>query len=380
MARLGTETAFEVLALARSMERRGEKVIHFEIGEPDFDTPSHIKEAAVKALEEGFTHYTPAQGIRELREAIADRVRDDYRVDVDPDRNIVVMPGAKPCLFSSMIALLDPGDEVLIPSPAYPIYESIVSFTGAKPVLIPVREEDEFRITPESVAEKITERTKMIVVNTPCNPTGSMLTERDVKEIAEVAREKSVYILADEVYSKITFDQPHYSFLEEFDDHIIVVDGFSKTYAMTGWRLGYAIANHELVEQLVKLQINIASCPVSFVQKAAVAALRGPQDCVKSMVEEYRARRDLIYRLLSETPRVKVVKPRGAFYIFPNFTGYGMKSEELMRYILEEAKVAVLHGTAFGVYGEGYLRFSFALSREEIVEGMERIREALEKL
>lgn len=380
MSRLGTETAFEVLALAREMEYKGFKIIHFEIGEPDFDTPSHIKDAAVEALKSGFTHYTPSQGIRELREAIAEKVRDDYGVDVDPNRNIVVMPGAKPCIFAAMLAILDPGDEVIIPSPAYPIYESIVNFLDAKPVLIPVREEDEFRLTVDAVAENITSRTRMIVVNTPCNPTGSMLSPGDVKGIAEIARERGIYVLADEVYSKIVFEHPHYSFLEEFDDNVIVVDGFSKTYAMTGWRLGYAIANSMLIEYMTKLQINIVSCPVAFVQKAAIAALRGPQDCVKSMVEEYRSRRDLIYDLLRRIDGIRVIKPKGAFYIFPNISSYGMKSLNLMKYLLAEAKVAVLHGTAFGQYGEGYLRLSYALSKEEIIEGLRRMRDALEKL
>lgn len=380
MSRLGTETAFEVLALAREMEYKGFKIIHFEIGEPDFDTPSHIKDAAIEALRSGFTHYTPSQGIRELREAIAEKVRDDYGVDVDPNRNIVAMPGAKPCIFAAMLAILDPGDEVIIHSPAYPIYESIVSFVDAKPVLIPVREEDEFRLTVDAVAESITSRTRMIVVNTPCNPTGSMLSPSDVKGIAEIAREKGIYVLADEVYSKIVFEYPHYSFLEEFDDNVIVVDGFSKTYAMTGWRLGYAIANSTLIEYMTKLQINIVSCPVAFVQKAAIAALRGPQDCVKSMVEEYRSRRDLIYDLLRRIDGIRVIKPKGAFYIFPNISSYGMKSLDLMKYLLAEAKVAVLHGTAFGQYGEGYLRLSYALSKEGIIEGLRRIRDALEKL
>ncbi|MBS7642411.1 MAG: pyridoxal phosphate-dependent aminotransferase [Candidatus Bathyarchaeia archaeon] len=380
MSRLGTETAFEVLALAREMEYKGFKIIHFEIGEPDFDTPSHIKDAAVEALKSGFTHYTPSQGIRELREAIAEKVRDDYGVDVDPNRNIVVMPGAKPCIFAAMLAILDPGDEVIIPSPAYPIYESIINFLDAKPVLIPVREEDEFRLTVDAVAENITSRTRMIVVNTPCNPTGSMLSPGDVKGIAEIARERGIYVLADEVYSKIVFEHPHYSFLEEFDDNVIVVDGFSKTYAMTGWRLGYAIANSMLIEYMTKLQINIVSCPVAFVQKAAIAALRGPQDCVKSMVEEYRSRRDLIYDLLRRIDGIRVIKPKGAFYIFPNISSYGMKSLNLMKYLLAEAKVAVLHGTAFGQYGEGYLRLSYALSKEEIIEGLRRMRDALEKL
>lgn len=380
MSRLGTETAFEVLALAREMEYRGFNIVHFEIGEPDFDTPEHIKNAAIEALKSGFTHYTPSQGIRELREAITDKIRDDYGVDFDPNRNVVVMPGAKPCIFAAMLALLDSGDEVIIPSPAYPIYESIVNFVGAKPILIPVYEEEEFRLTVDAVVENITDRTKMIVVNTPCNPTGSMLSASDVKGIVEVAREKGIYILADEVYSKIVFEYPHYSFLKEFDDNIIVVDGFSKTYAMTGWRLGYAIANSSLIEYMTKLQINIVSCPVAFVQKAAIAALRGPQDCVKSMVEEYRSRRDLIYDLMRKIDGIRVIKPKGAFYIFPNVSSYGLKSIDLMKYLLAEAKVAVLHGTAFGQHGEGYLRLSYALSKEMIVEGLKRISEALEKL
>lgn len=380
MFRLGTETAFEVLALAKEMEHKGFKIIHFEIGEPDFDTPEHIKNAAIDALKAGFTHYTPSQGIRELREAIADKIGEDYGVDIDPNRNIVVMPGAKPCIFAAMLALLDPGDEVIIPSPAYPIYESIARFVGANPILVPLREEEEFRLTVDAVLENITDRTKMIVVNTPCNPTGSMLFASDVKGIAEVARERNIYILADEVYSKIVFETPHYSFLEEFDDNIVVVDGFSKTYAMTGWRLGYAVANSTLIEYMTKLQINIVSCPVAFVQKAAIAALKGPQDCVKSMVEEYRSRRDLIYDLLRRIEGVRVVKPKGAFYIFPNISSYGLKSRDLMEYLLSEARVAVLHGTAFGEYGEGYLRFSYALSKNDIVEGLKRISEALEKL
>jgi aspartate aminotransferase len=382
MGLIGTEAAFEVLARARELEARGMKVIHLELGEPDFDTPEHIKEAAIRALKDGYTHYTPSRGIQELREAIAERLNIDYGVDVDPRTQIIVMPGAKPCIYSAIMATVNPGDEVVIPSPAFPIYESIVRFLGAKPVLVPLREERGFRLDVEEVSKLITNRTKMIVLNSPNNPCGSMLDPKDVRAIAELAKDRRLLILSDEVYSHITYEAKHHTILREagIEDQAIMIDGFSKTYAMTGWRLGYAVSRKEIIDQMERLQINITSCPTSFVQRAAIAALRGPQEPVEAMVREFKARRDLIVQGLNDIEGITCTKPAGAFYAFPNVKEFRASSKELARLLLEKAGVAVLDGEAFGQYGKGYLRLSYATSRENIQEGIRRMKEFLERV
>ncbi len=382
MKNLGTETAFEVLGMAKELERKGINVVHLEIGEPDFDTPQHIKDAAVRALKEGFTHYTPSAGIIEIREAVAETVSEDRGIDVDPNREVVVMPGAKPCILTGILATINPGDEVLIPNPSYPVYESVVNFIGAVPVPVPLKEEKDFRLSPEDVAEKVTKRTRMLVLNSPHNPCGSSLLKSDMEGLAEIARENNLWVLSDEVYCKIQYEGKHYSIASEpgMKEKTILIDGFSKTYAMTGWRLGYAVGNPELIAHMVKLQINICSCPTSFVQKAGIEALRGTQDCVSQMVKEYDKRRKAIVAGLNAIRGISCKMPGGAFYVFPNVKRLGLKSKDLMKIILNKARVAILHGDAFGQYGEGYLRLSYATNLENIKEGLSRIKATVEAL
>ncbi len=382
MCNIGTEAAFEVFAAAKELERRGVKVVHLELGEPDFDTPQHIKDACAKSLRDGFTHYTPSTGISELCEAIAEKIKADYGVDVNPRSQVVVMPGAKPCLYTAIVATVNPGDEVIIPNPTYPIYESVVRFIGGKPVPVPLKEENDFRLNPDDVAKRITSQTRMIVLNSPNNPCGSMLSKKDVEGIAEIARERKLIVLSDEIYSKITYEEPHHSILSEpgMLEQAIMVDGFSKTYAMTGWRLGYAVANSEVISHMVKLQINITSCPVSFIQAAAVVALKATQEPSKAMVREYDRRRKVVVEGLNRIKGITCRMPTGAFYAFPNVKSFNMKSKELMRYLLEKAGVALVHGDAFGEYGEGYLRLSYATSIENIKEGLQRMEESLGNL
>lgn len=382
MNQIGTESAFEVLALAKGLERQGHSVVHLEIGEPDFDTPPHIKEAAIRALNEGFTHYTPAQGIYELREAIARRLERDIGVDIDPNREVIVMPGSKVCIFAAIMSIINPGDEVLVPDPGWPIYESVVRFIGGRPVPVPLREENDFKFDPEDLQEKISKKTKMVIINFPQNPCGSSLSPSDVRTVADIAGEKDLWVLSDEIYSKIVYEGGHHSMLAESDmkEHTILVDGFSKTYAMTGWRLGYAVADPEIISRMVTLQINISSCATSFAQKAAVEALNGPQDCVRDMVREYLMRRDAIVSGLNKIEGLSCQMPKGAFYVFPNTTRLGMKSKELMTLLLEKAHVATLDGTAFGQGGEGYLRLSYATSIDKIQEGLRRIDSAVQGL
>jgi aspartate aminotransferase len=379
---LGTETAFEVLAKAKALEKQGKNIIHLEIGEPDFDTPQNIKEAAVKALYSGYTHYVPAAGIPELREAIAEYVSKTRSIPVDPEE-VVVTPGAKPIMFFAILACVNPGEEVLYPNPGFPIYESMINFVGAKPVPIPLKEEDDFSIDHEYVKEKISKKTKMIILNSPENPTGGVLTKEDLKVIADcIAHRNDVIVLSDEVYSRIIYEETHESIasLPGMKEKTIILDGFSKTYAMTGWRLGYGVMRKNLAEKITQLMINSNSCTCAFVQIAGIEALKGPQDFVDRMVAEFRKRREIIVEGLNRIKGITCKKPKGSFYVFPNITGTGMRSSELSDYLLNEAGVAVLSGTAFGEYGEGYLRMSFANSAENIKEALKRIETALEKL
>jgi aspartate/methionine/tyrosine aminotransferase len=382
MALLGTETAFEVLAKAKALEKQGKNIIHLEIGEPDFDTPQNIKEAAVKALYSGYTHYVPAAGIPELREAIAEYVSKTRSIPVDPEE-VVVTPGAKPIMFFAILACVNPGEEVLYPNPGFPIYESMINFVGAKPVPIPLKEEDDFSIDHEYVKENISKKTKMIILNSPENPTGGVLTKEDLKVIADcIAHRNDVIVLSDEVYSRIIYEETHESIasLPGMKEKTIILDGFSKTYAMTGWRLGYGVMRKNLAEKITQLMINSNSCTCAFVQIAGIEALKGPQDFVDRMVAEFRKRREIIVEGLNRIKGITCKKPKGSFYVFPNITGTGMRSSELSDYLLNEAGVAVLSGTAFGEYGEGYLRMSFANSAENIKEALKRIETALEKL
>lgn len=381
MAVLGTETAFEVLARAKALERQGKNVIHLEIGEPDFDTPKNIKEAAVKALYSGYTHYVPAAGIPELREAIAEYISKTRNIPVDPEE-VVVTPGAKPIMFFAILACVNPGEEVLYPNPGFPIYESMINFVGAKPVPIPLKEENDFRLDHEYIKEKITKRTKMIILNSPENPTGGVLTKEDLKVIADcITRRDDVIVLSDEIYSRIIYEGIHESIasLPEMKEKTIILDGFSKTYAMTGWRLGYGVMRKDLAEKITKLMVNSNSCTCAFIQMAGIEALKGPQDSVDRMVAEFRKRREVIVEGLNRIKGITCKKPKGAFYVFPNITGTGMRSKELSDFLLNEAGVAVLPGTSFGKYGEGYLRISFANSIENIKEALKRMKKALEK-
>ena len=381
MGRLGTESAFEVLARARALEATGRKVIHLEIGEPDFDTPQHIRDAAAEALASGQTHYVPAPGIPPLREAVAEFLERTGRMQATPDR-VVVTPGAKPIMFYLIMALCQEGDEVLYPNPAFPMYESITDFAGATPVAIPLREENQFRIDPDELASLVTGRTKLLILNTPHNPCGSALTREDVERIAEIALAHDLIVLTDEVYWAIRYDGPHVSVLDVdgMADRTVLLDGWSKTFAMTGWRLGFGVFPPELVEPVTRLVINSVSCTSAFSQHAAIAALTGPWEPVQEMVAEFRRRRDVIVDGLNAISGITCVEPAGAFYVFPNVTGVGASSKEIEAHLLSEAGVACLSGTAFGAHGEGYLRFSYANSIQNIRDALESVEAAVPEL
>ena len=370
---IGTETAFEAAARARALEATGRDVIHLEIGEPDFDTPANVREAAKRALDEGWTHYGPPLGLPALREAIATDATARKRFAVDPE-NVVVTPGAKPIMFYALLALAQPGDEVIYPDPGFPIYESMTRFVGATPVPIPLREENEFRMDVQELRSLVTDRTRLIIFNSPHNPTGSVLTEEDLRAIADLAAERDITVLADEIYGRILYEGEHHSIaaLPGMAERTIVLDGFSKTYAMTGWRLGYAILPPDLLPVFSRLIINSVSCTSSHSQMAAVEALTGPQDDVEAMVEEFRARRELIVNGLDAIPGIRCLKPHGAFYVFPNVSGTGMAGPEMANRLLDEAGVACLAGTAFGRVGRDHLRVSYANSRENISRALER--------
>ena len=381
METLGTETAFEVLAKARALEKQGKDVVHLEIGEPDFDTPKNVKEAAVKALSAGYTHYGPSAGIPELRETIAQYISKTRGIKAESDE-VVVTPGAKPIMFFSILALVNPGEEVLYPNPGFPIYESVVNFVGAKPVPIPLKEENDFRLDPEYVKEKITKKTKMIILNSPENPTGGVLTRDDLKAIADcIADRDDVFVLSDEIYSRIVYEGTHESIasLPGMREKTIILDGFSKTYAMTGWRLGYGVMRKDLAQKVAQLQTNSNSCTCTFTQMAGIEALKGSQAEPERMDAEFKKRREVIVSGLNNIKGITCKKPRGAFYAFPNITGTGMDCRKLGDHLLYNAGVAVLPGTSFGNYGEGYLRLSFANSIENIEKALDRISKAVEK-
>jgi aspartate aminotransferase len=381
MERLGTEGAFSVLAKARALEAQGREVIHLEIGEPDFDTPSHIVEAGCRALREGHTHYTPTAGFAELRAAIAEEVARSRCIEVEPEQ-VVVTPGGKPIMFFVILALVEAGDEVLMPNPAFPIYESMVNFVGGTPVFVPLRQENEFRFDLDEFRAALGERTRLVILNSPANPTGGVLTPGDMASLAEILRERpGVFVLSDEIYSRLLYEAPFASIASEPglgpDGRTIILDGFSKTYAMTGWRLGYGVMPEPLAEEVTKLQVNSNSCTNAAAQYAGLEALAGPQESVGIMLAEFRARRDLIVAGLNDLPGVECIAPRGAFYAFPRIAGTGQPAEALADLLLEEAGVACLAGTAFGRYGEGHLRFSYANSRENISRALGRMGEVM---
>ena len=384
MGRLGTETAFSVLAKAKALEARGRDIIHLEIGEPDFDTADHIVEAGCRALRSGETHYTPTAGIPQLREAIAADVARSRGIGVDPAQ-VVVTPGGKPIMFFAILALVEEGDEVLMPNPAFPIYESMVDFVGGTPVFVPLRQENGFRFDLDEFRAGLGERTRLVILNSPANPTGGVFTAEDITGIAEILRERpDVMVLSDEIYARLLYTGSFASIASEPgfgpDERTIILDGFSKTYAMTGWRLGYGVMPEALAEQVTRLQVNSNSCTAAATQHAGLAALSGPQDAVDRMLEEFRARRDLIVAGLNDLPGVECISPQGAFYAFPNVSGTGRQADELADLLLEEAGVACLSGTAFGRHGEGHLRFSYANSRENISSALDRMQEVLQGL
>ncbi len=380
MSRLGTETAFEVLAKARALEAQGREIIHLEIGEPDFDTPSNIIEAAGTALMEGHTHYCPSAGIPELRQAIAEYTSETRGVEVTPEE-VVVTPGAKPIMFFSILALVEAGDEVLYPNPGFPIYESMIRFVGAKPVPLVLEEERQFRFDVAQLEQKVSPSTKMIIINTPQNPTGGVLTKDDLEAIAETAKDHDLIVLSDEIYERILYEGEHVSFLAVpgVQDRTILLNGFSKTYAMTGWRLGYGVMPEELAVHITRLMTNSNSCTATFTQWAGVEALQGPQDSVREMVKEFERRRDVIVPGLNAIEGIRCNNPKGAFYVFPNIEGTGMSEREFADYMMEEAGVAMLAGTSFGEYGRGFIRMSYANSVENIQKALANIQEALSK-
>jgi aspartate/methionine/tyrosine aminotransferase len=381
MSTIGTESAFEVAARARALEAEGRPIVHLEIGEPDFDTPANVREAAKRALDEGATHYAPFPGIPALREAIADDATTRKGFAVTPDR-VFVTVGGKGVMLYAIIGLVDPGDEVIVPDPGYPIYESLVRFVGGTPIPIPIRMAHDFRLDVEELAALITPRTRMIVINSPANPTGGVLTRGDLEAIAELALRHDLVVLADEIYGRILYDAEHVSIasLPGMADRTIVLDGFSKTFAMTGWRLGYAIVPPQLASMYGQLIINTISCAPTFAQVGAVEALRGPQAPVEAMVAEFRSRRDLIVEGLNGIPGVRSLLPSGAFYAFPDISATGLSGSELAEKLLQEAGVCVLAGTAFGGVGTDHIRISYANSRENLSLALDRIRSVIAPL
>jgi aspartate/methionine/tyrosine aminotransferase len=382
MSRIGTETAFEAAARARALEATGRSVIHLEIGEPDFDTPQHIKDAAARGLlEQSMTHYTAAEGIAPLRQAIADDVLRWKGIEATPEQ-VIVTPGAKPIMFYAMLALIDEGDEVIYPNPGFPIYESMTEYVGGVAVAAPLREARDFRMDVEEIASLVTPRTKMIVFNSPHNPTGSILTEDDVRAIADIANRHDLVVLADEIYGRLQYEGDPLSIatLPGMAERTITLDGFSKTFAMTGWRLGYGIIPTWMVPTYSRLVINSVSCTNAFAQAGAIAALTGPQDAADAMRTEFIARRQLIVDGLNAIPGVSCVMPHGAFYVFPNVSSFGRSSTEIATHLLYDGGVCGLAGTAFGRHGEGYLRFSYANSRENLSAALERITDSLARL
>jgi aspartate aminotransferase len=376
IGRLGAESAFDVLVKARGLEALGRSIVHLEIGEPDFPTPPHIVEAAKRALDEGWTHYGPTQGLPELREAIASYISRTRGIPVGPQQ-VAVVPGGKPIIFFPLIALVEPGDEVIYPNPGFPIYESMIRFLGAKPVAMPLVESRGFSIDLDLLYDRLTDRTKLVILNAPQNPTGGVIPREDLRAISEMLANRDVMVLSDEIYSRIHYgDEPPVSItaFPSMLEKTIILDGFSKTYAMTGWRIGYGVMPEWLVTAVNKLMVNSNSCTASFTQRAGIAALTGPQDAVTAMVAEFKRRRDAFCAGLNQIPGFRCALPGGAFYAFPNVTATGMSSRRLADLLLEEAGVSCLNGGDFGEYGEGYIRFSYANSYANLMEAVERLR------
>ena len=376
MSRLGTETAFEVLNKARALEREGKEIIHLEIGEPDFSTPENIIDAAVEALHQGWTHYGPSAGLPELRQTIAGYISQTRGVKVTSDE-VVVVPGGKPVIFFTILALVDEGDEVIYPNPGFPIYQSMVDYIGGSAVPIRLREDRDFSLDVDELASLITDHTKLIILNSPHNPTGGVLNRREIHDIADAIGDRNIMVLSDEIYSRLVFEGEHYSIMSVpgFKDRTILLDGFSKTYAMTGWRMGYGVMREDLATRITRLMTNSNSCTASFTQVAGVEAMRGDQSSVDGMRAEFQRRRDVFVAGLNRIKGFSCRMPKGAFYVFPNITKTGWKSKMLADALLEGAGVACLSGTAFGDFGEGYLRFSVANSLENLNKALEWINE-----
>ena len=374
MKRLGTETAFEVLMKARKLEADGADIIHLEIGEPDFDTPRNIIDAGVTALNSGFTHYGPSPGLQEVRDRIAQEIVDSRNISVSGD-NVVITPGGKPIMFFAILALINEGDEVLYPNPGFPIYESMINFVGGVPVPMKLLSDRDFRIDIDEVATQITPKTKLMIINSPNNPCGSIIEHSDLEELARLAKENDILVLSDEIYSRLLYEGQHHSIaaFEDMLDRTIILDGFSKTYAMTGWRVGFGIMPVDLVEPISRLSTNSVSCTAAFTQMAVLEAMNGPQDDADHIVNEFKKRRDIIVNGLNNIKGIRCPMPKGAFYIFPNVEGTGMTRREFADGLLEEGGVAGLAGESFGKYGKGCVRFSFANSAENIERALERI-------
>ena len=380
MSHIGTESAFEVLAKARALEKQGKSIIHLEIGEPDFPTPPHVVEAGQKALADGWTKYGPTPGFPELRESIASYISRTRGISVAAE-NVVVVPGGKPIMYFSMTALLNPGDEVIFPDPSFPIYESLIHFLGAKAVPVPLVESRGFSFDLDTLAKSLSSRTKLVILNSPANPTGGVIQKEDLKKIADLLRDRDLVILSDEIYSRIYYETKPES-ITQFPGMVektIILDGFSKTYSMTGWRLGYGVMPKWLADAVTLMAVNATSCTASFTQRAGLAALEGPQDSVDAMVREFKKRRDAMVQALNTIPGFRCSLPAGAFYAFPNVTGTKMSSKDLADFLLTEAGVACLNGTAFGQHGDGFLRFSYANSLGNIMEAIDRIRKVSAK-
>lgn len=388
MAFLGTENAFEVLAEVKQLEATGREIISFAIGEPDFDTPQNIKEAGQRAIGENYTHYNPSAGVMELRETIANYVSKTRRIKVDPEE-VVVTPGGKPVIFHSLLATVNPGDEVIYPNPGFPIYESVIRFLGAKPVPLALREEKDFSFDVSELQSKVGPRTKMIIINSPQNPTGGILSTSDLEAVAELALRYDCWVLSDEIYSRIMFDDEFYSItaIPGMKERTIILDGFSKTYAMTGWRIGYGVMPKSLAVDVARLETNSESCTATFTQIAAIEALTGPQDATIAMIQEFKQRRDMIVAGLNEIDGISCLMPKGAFYVFPNVTEACRKlgladAKQLQHKLLYDGNVAVLPRSSFGIRNEGetdeYLRLSYATSRADIAEGLRRIKAVIE--
>jgi len=372
MSRLGTETAFEVLARARALEAQGKDIIHLEIGEPDFDTPANVVESGIDAIRKGWTHYTPSAGLMALREAVAEDVSRSRGVRCTADE-VVIVPGGKPTIYFTFTALVEEGDEVIYPNPGFPIYESLINFCGAKPMPIALRDENDFRLDPNELADLITDKTKLIVLNSPHNPTGGIMTPGDVRDLAAAIGDRDIMVLSDEIYSRLIFEGEHSSImsLDGWKDRTIMLDGFSKTYAMTGWRLGYGVMRRELAQHFGRLMTNVNSCTAAFTQVAGVEAVRGEQTSVDNMRKEFQRRRDRVVERINRIPGFSCRMPKGAFYVFPSIRQTGWKARKMADALLDEAGVACLAGTAFGAFGEGHLRFSIANSMENLDKALD---------